>query len=75
MPVPTSQVFTPENTPQSTPLAMTDIEAAVLLNLSVHTLRKMRTKGTGPAYLKMGKTCRYRHQDLKDYLEKSVVSR
>jgi len=67
-----------ESTPApSTPakLAFSDLEAAPMLDLSVHTLRKMRSKGNGPAYIKMGKSCKYRLADIVAYLEKSVVAR
>ena len=56
-------------------LVMSDIKAAPLLDLSVHTLRKMRSQGNGPAYLKIGKSCKYRMSDIQAYIEKSAVAR
>ena len=38
--------------------------AAEYLQLSVSTLAKMRLKGTGPAYAKLGRRVVYRLQDL-----------
>lgn len=62
-------------TPPPARLIFSDIEAAPMLDLSVHTLRKMRSKGTGPAYLKIGKSCKYRLADIQEYIEKSAVAR
>jgi len=58
-----------------TKLVFSDLEAAPLLDLSVHTLRRMRVQGTGPAYRKMGKTVRYALSDIQAYIEKSAVAR
>ncbi len=68
----------PQNTaPQAPtmPLVMNDVDAAACLGLSVHTLRKMRSAGTGPSYLRMNRSCRYRLADLHAYIEKSAVAR
>ena len=54
---------------------MKDVEAAPLLSMSVHTLRKMRCQGVGPAYLKLGKAVRYRLSDLEAYVENQRVAR
>lgn len=35
---------------------------------AVRTLRRWRVEGNGPAYLKIGKSVRYRHSDLTNYL-------
>lgn len=71
--------LTPAPAPQApttmTTLVFSDVEAAPLLDLSVHTLRKMRSQGTGPAYLKIGKSCKYRMTDIFSYIEKSAVAR
>ncbi len=66
----------PTPAPSPTPLAMRDVKAATLLNVSVHLLRKMRSQGRGPAYIKAdGKTVLYRLSDLEAYLEKQLVAR
>ncbi|MBV5305261.1 MAG: helix-turn-helix domain-containing protein [Desulfobulbaceae bacterium] len=67
--------LTPTPAPSTTPLAMRDVKAAPLLNMSVHTLRKMRSQGRGPAYIKADKTVLYRLSDLEAYLEKQLVTR
>jgi hypothetical protein len=68
--------LTPTPAPQTTnALVMNDFDAAALLDLSVHTLRKMRSTGTGPVYLKIGKSCKYRLSDIHEYIGRSAVSR
>jgi predicted DNA-binding transcriptional regulator AlpA len=59
----------------STPLVFNDHKASEFLGMSVHTLRRMRVQGTGPAYRKMGKTVRYALSDIQAYIEKSAVTR
>tara|TARA_R110002095_G_C4155204_1_gene230161 strand:+ start:492 stop:722 length:231 start_codon:yes stop_codon:yes gene_type:complete len=39
---------------------------------AVRTLQRWRLTGYGPAYLKIGKSVRYRHSDLKQYLNSCV---
>jgi hypothetical protein len=47
----------------------TEGQAAELLTLSVHTLRRWRVLGRGPVFLKVGgKAVRYRESDLNDFL-------
>ncbi|MBW6499689.1 MAG: helix-turn-helix domain-containing protein [Bacteroidales bacterium] len=64
----------PSATPTA-PLVMNDADAAPLIGISVHTIRKMRSQGKGPAYIKCGKSVRYRLADLEAYLEKQKVDR
>ena len=56
-------------------LVMNDVKAAEALDLSPTTLRKWRTTGRGPSYVKLGKNVRYRLEDLTAYLEKQRVAR
>jgi hypothetical protein len=56
-------------------LVFNDVEAAVYLDLSPHTLCKMRTTGRGPSYRKIGKNVRYMMEDLTDYIQKQKVAR
>ena len=44
-------------------------QTAALLGCSVALLRKWRLAGGGPAYCKIGRLVRYRHQDLETYLD------
>lgn len=48
---------------------LTTPEAAALLGLSVHTLNKWRWDGRGPRYLKLGKSVRYRREDVEQFLD------
>ena len=45
-------------------MALTTIAAADILGLSASTLEKMRVYGTGPFFLKLGRSVRYRAEDL-----------
>lgn len=56
-------------------LVMNDVEAAEALDVAPTTLRKWRTTGRGPAYIKLGKNVRYRLEDLTAYLQKQTVAR
>ena len=50
---------------------VTDIEAAEYLSLSRKTLSLWRSRGIGPAFLKLGGAVRYAVVDLEQYVEKS----
>jgi len=56
-------------------LVMNDVEAAEVLDMAPTTLRKWRSTGQGPSYLKLGKNVRYRLEDLNAYLQKQMVAR
>ena len=56
-------------------LVMNDVEAAEILDMAPTTLRKWRTNGQGPSYIKLGKNVRYRMEDLTAYLQKQMVAR
>lgn len=47
-------------------------EAAKRLKLSSSMLEKLRVYGGGPAYLKLGRSVRYRVEDLSRWLEDRV---
>jgi len=48
-------------------------EAANYLKLKKNTLEVWRLKGKGPSFCKMGRTVRYRKQDLDKFIERSLV--
>lgn len=48
--------------------------AAKYVGLSKSTLEKLRVWGTGPKYLKLNRTVRYRVSDLEAWLNERVVS-
>ncbi len=54
------------------PQLLTEADAGTLLGLAPATLRNMRTKGRGPAFIKVGGLVRYRHTDLVDWIESRV---
>lgn len=57
--------------PESDPL-LTERGAAALLAISVRTLQAWRSKGTGPAYVRVGRVIRYRRGDLLKWIEKNT---
>lgn len=50
-----------------------DVKAAELLGLNVQTLRNWRFNGTGPAYIKIGRSVKYSEDDIKAYIETQRV--
>jgi excisionase family DNA binding protein len=49
--------------------ALTEREAARLLNLSVATLRAWRLKAKGPRFVRFGRAVRYLESDLVQYMD------
>jgi predicted DNA-binding transcriptional regulator AlpA len=52
---------------------LTDIEAAEKMNLVPGTLRMWRLANTGPRYLKIGRSVRYRLVDIEEFLAQRVI--
>jgi excisionase family DNA binding protein len=48
---------------------VTPKEAAELLKVSVSWLAKARVRGEGPPYIRIGRSVRYREEDLIDWLK------
>jgi len=53
---------------------LTTIEAAQYVRLGKPTLERIRVKGDGPLYCKLGGAVRYRRIDLDNWLESRLVS-
>jgi excisionase family DNA binding protein len=51
------------------PTAITEVEVARRLAVSVSTVQAWRRRRQGPAYLKIGRAVRYRPEDVDAYLE------
>lgn len=49
-------------------IRLTPAEAALLTGLALKTLEGMRVSGTGPAFMKMGRTIGYRLSDIFAYM-------
>ena len=49
-------------------------DAAKFLNVKPATLEQWRWNGRGPRFVKIGRSCRYRLQDLEAFLEERVYS-
>ena len=47
--------------------------AGEYLGLHSNTLEQWRLEGKGPTFCKMGRTVRYRKQDLDKFIERSLV--
>lgn len=50
-------------------------QAADILAVSVHTVRKWRADGKGPVYVKIGGSVRYRLADLQDYIHDALAGK
>jgi excisionase family DNA binding protein len=47
---------------------VTEDEAASLLRVSLTSVRRWRRDGRGPVYRKIGRSVRYRREDLADFI-------
>lgn len=47
---------------------LTELEAAARLGLKVATLRAWRHRGSGPAFVRLGRAIRYLPSDIDDFL-------
>ena len=48
-------------------------KAAKTMGVAVQTLRNWRHLRKGPAYIKLGRSVRYRIEDLLDFIEKNRI--
>jgi hypothetical protein len=64
-PIRTERINVTTNLPE--PL-VTEGEAARILRVSLGSLRRWRRQGSGPVYRKLGRTVRYRPNDLSDFV-------
>ena len=55
------------------PIAVDEKTAAALTGVSVSSLQKMRMRGDGPPYAKMGQRVRYQPDALRRWVEQHVV--
>jgi predicted DNA-binding transcriptional regulator AlpA len=49
-------------------------EAAALLHLSERTLERFRVSGTGPKFIRLGRSVRYRLADIEAHIASRTVS-
>ena len=64
-----------ESTEQRGELMLSTKQAAALLEVPERFLNAWRVRGTGPTYFKVGRQIRYRHADLKSWLQAQEVDR
>jgi predicted DNA-binding transcriptional regulator AlpA len=57
----------------SNPISLTAEEAARILGLAASTLAKLRLRGNGPVYCKLGRRVVYRKEDLAAWLESRLA--
>jgi hypothetical protein len=57
-----------------TPQYLNEYEVIKITGLSIHTVRNWRYLHKGPAYVKAGKSVRYRLQDVVDYMESRKIN-
>jgi predicted DNA-binding transcriptional regulator AlpA len=53
--------------------ALTELDVAKQLGLSVATLRAWRLKGKGPRFVRFGRAVRYLVADIEHFIEASIV--
>lgn len=53
---------------------LTTRQAAEYLSLSKYTLECWRSRGEGPKYLKLGRSVRYRIEDLDAFMQSSITA-
>lgn len=53
---------------------MIDVELAAELGLAVKTLRKWRSEGAGPPFVRMGGAVRYRLPDVEAWIAANTVT-
>jgi len=51
---------------------LTTRQAAAFLKVSPKTLERMRVEGAGPAFVKVGRSVRYRRSDLLAFIDSNV---
>ena len=54
--------------------AITEVEAAERLGLSIKTLRAWRCRGRGPKFVRFGRSVRYFPSDLDEFIRRNTVS-
>jgi excisionase family DNA binding protein len=52
---------------------LTQREAATLLHLSERTLERFRVSGTGPKFVRLGRSIRYRLADVEAFIALRIV--
>lgn len=52
---------------------LNDVQVAELLGCSTQTLRIARMQGKGLPYVKIGRLCRYRLDEVQKYLDENTI--
>ena len=51
-----------------------EVQAADFLRISIRTLQAWRSRGAGPAFVRVGRAIRYRRRDLLAWIEVNTVT-
>ncbi len=54
--------------------SLNEKQAAKILCVAVQTLRNWRHQRRGPIYLKLGRSVRYKYEDMENYIEKKRIN-
>jgi excisionase family DNA binding protein len=57
----------------SEPICLSPKEAAAALSLGLRTLARLRERGEGPRWINVGRSVRYRVEDLKAWLASGSI--
>lgn len=57
---------------RSREILLTEEETASLLNLSKRTLQAWRGRGCGPRFIKVGRSIRYRSENVQEFVNENV---
>jgi len=49
-------------------------QVAIIIGLTVHSLRAWRLNGRGPRYCKIGRAVRYRIEDVQRFIESRLIN-
>jgi hypothetical protein len=52
---------------------LNEVQAAIVLNLSIRTLQAWRTRCVGPSFVRAGRSVRYRKDDLNTWISANTV--
>jgi predicted DNA-binding transcriptional regulator AlpA len=57
-----------------TTILWTEIQTAEFLTVPVKTLQAWRVRGGGPKFIKLGRSVRYRREDLERFLDERTMT-
>jgi predicted DNA-binding transcriptional regulator AlpA len=61
------------STAHPTPVLVSERDAAQYISMSIDFLRHARMQGSGPSYIRLGRSIRYRVESLDRWLDERMV--